>query len=377
MKITFVMGSGFTLAGGDRVIALYAERLKQRGHEVFVISRPKRRPSLREQVRSLLKGKGWISVAKNEASHFDGRDVEHRVIDRWRPVTDDDVPDADVVIATWWETAEWVWHLSPSKGVKVHFMQDYEVWGGHIERVNATCSLPIPKIVIAGWVRELLQKQFHQIPLALIPNSVETEKFHAPPRRKQSIPTVGLTYTTMYNKGCDISIQAYRIARKIIPNLRLIVFGSAPVSSNLLLPQEASYTCQAPDYKLKELYSQCDAWLFGTRIEGFGLPILEAMACRTPVIGTPAGAAPELLTNGAGILVKSEDPEAMARAIEQVCRLSNTEWQVMSDAAYARATGYTWDEATEMFEAALHTAVEQWQQGDFLGYTSQDSTLEL
>jgi len=44
------------------------------------------------------------------------------------------------------------------------------------------------------------------------------------------------------------------------------------------------------------------------------LPILEAMACRTPVIGTPAGPAPELLGAGGGILVRPEDPADMAMA---------------------------------------------------------------
>jgi glycosyltransferase involved in cell wall biosynthesis len=295
---------------------------------------------------------------KNQPTHFDYTDVPHKLIAHRPPITDADVPDADVVVATWWETAEWVWRLSPSKGVKVQFMQDYEVWGGTIDRVDATCRLPIPKIVIAGWVRDLLQKRFNQTPLALIPNSVETEKFYAPPRGKQLIPTVGLTYTTFYNKGCDISIQAYNIARKAIPNLRLVGFGG-PVSPELPLPNDAEYICRAPDKKLKEIYSQCDAWLFGTRIEGYGLPILEAMACRTPVIGTPAGAAPELLVDGAGVLVKPEDPEDMARAIEHICSLSDSEWRVMSDAAYARATSYTWDEATERFEGALHIAIER------------------
>lgn len=359
MKITFVMGSGLTLSGGDRVIATHAVRLKQRGHDVLVISRPKGKPSLRQQIKSMLKGQGWIATAKNEPSHFDDIDVPCKVIERYRPIVDADVPDADVVIATWWETAEWVWQLSPSKGVKVHFMQDYEVWGGTTEQVDASCRLAIPKIVIVGWVRDLLQKKFNQAPLALVPNSVDTEKFYAPPRQKQSIPTVGLTYTTMYNKGCDISIQAYRIVQQVIPNLHLIAFGSQPITPTLPLPPSATYICCAPEHQLKELYSKCDAWLFGTRIEGFGLPILEAMACRTPVIGTPAGAAPELLTHGVGIIVKPEDPEDMAKAIEQICTLSDAEWRRMSDAAYAKATSYTWEDASALFETALYQAIER------------------
>lgn len=375
MKITFVLGGGFSMAGGDRVIAIYADRLKKRGHDVFLISRPRPMPTLRQQVKSLLKGRGWISPPEQERSHFDHLDVPRRLLERHRPVTEADVPDADVVVATWWETAAWVWRFSPAKGVKVHFFQDYEVWGGSLEEVDAVCRLPIPKIVIVGWVRDLLEKRFQQTPLALIPNSVETEKFYGPERGKQPLPTVGLTYTTMYNKGCDISLQAYRIAQQSIPNLRLIAFGNSPVGPELPLPTTASYTCNAPDSKVRELYSQCDAWLFGTRIEGFGLPILEAMACRTPVIGTPAGAAPELLADGAGILVKPEDPEDMAKAIVRLCNFSEAEWRAMSEAAYAKAIGYTWDDATDRFEAALDRAVEQ-ERNSKLARTDAIKTVE-
>jgi glycosyltransferase involved in cell wall biosynthesis len=71
------------------------------------------------------------------------------------------------------------------------------------------------------------------------------------------------------------------------------------------------------------------------------------------VIGTPVGAAPELLADGAGILVSREDPHAMARAIVEVCRMENAAWRRLSDAAYARASQYSWDKASAKFEGAL------------------------
>jgi len=110
---------------------------------------------------------------------------------------------------------------------------------------------------------------------------------------------------------------------------------------------------------LKSIYGACTGWLFGSRREGFGLPILEAMACRTPVIATPAGAAPELIDRGGGMLVKPEDPADMARAIEHIHALSETEWRDMSDLAYATAANYTWDDATDAFERALQSVIER------------------
>jgi glycosyltransferase involved in cell wall biosynthesis len=266
------------------------------------------------------------------------------------------VPDADVVVATWWETAEWVWRLSSSKGTKVHFMQDYETWGGGVERVDATCRLPIPKIVASRWIRDLLAERFQQVALACIPYGVDTTRFFAVPRTKQSVPTVGLTYTTFKNKGCDVSLRAFGLACQAVPELRLVAYGNMPVSRDLPLPPDATYLCKVTDEALRHTYAQCDAWLFGTRVEGFGLPILEAMACRTPVIATPAGAAPELLEHGVGMVVEPEDPDSMARAIVALCRMPDEQWQALSDVAHRRATGYSWDEATRRFEAALTQA---------------------
>jgi glycosyltransferase involved in cell wall biosynthesis len=372
MKITFVLPT-LSLAGGIRSTSILAERMVKRGHEVFVVSIPKRRPNLRQQMRSLRRGKGWISVTKNNPSHFDNINVPHNVINRFRPVINADVPDADVVIATWWETAEWVANLSVLKGAKVYFIRGYESLFEYLpkEKVEATYSLPMHKTTTSKRLVDWLQS-YGDSNISLVPNSVDTEQFYAPLRGKQATPTVGMMYSTVNWKGCDISLKAFSLAAQNIPNLRFVAFGTQHPSSNLPLPPSTEYVCQPPQNTIKDIYAKCDAWLFGSRSqEGFGLPILEAMACRTPVIGTPAGAAPELLADGAGILVKPEAPDEMARAIERVCRFSDQEWRAMLDIAYAKATDYTWDDATELFETALYTAIERQQRGDLSGSDRQ------
>src|SRR6185295_4402875 len=141
MRITFILPFAGT-AGGTRVVATYADRLRRRGHEVVVVSTPKRNPGLGSKLRSLVKGNGWPRSLG--PSHFDHVDVDHRIIDRFRAVTDADVPDADVVIATWWETAEWVAKLSPRKGAKAYFIQHYEVFDyTPADRVKATWRMPL------------------------------------------------------------------------------------------------------------------------------------------------------------------------------------------------------------------------------------------
>jgi glycosyltransferase involved in cell wall biosynthesis len=365
MKIIIVM-PGFNLSGGSRVLAIYSKYLQKRNHEVFVVAPARRKPSLREQVRFLIKGQSWQGVPPDRGSHFQNQGVPHYTLPHEPPLVDNDLPDADVVVASWWETAEWVANLSDAKGAKAYFIQHHEVHNYlPIARVKATYSLPLHKITIAPWLVDIMRTQYGDPQVSLVPNSVDLQQFNAPPRSKQTLPTIGVMYSPVYWKGCDISVKAISLAAQKIPNLRSIAFGRTPLSPKLPLPAGTEFTYQPDQDTIKDLYSQCDAWLFGSRYEGFGLPILEAMACRTPVIGTPAGAAPELLADGAGILVRPEDPEDMAKAIEQICNFSEAEWLAMSDAAYAKATSYTWEKAAALFESALQVAIERRKRGDF------------
>src|SRR5215212_4377597 len=114
MRITFVLNH-VNMNGGIRVIAIYADRLKRRGHDVVIVARPRPIPPISDRFRSLLKGKGWPADPNTLPDHFDNVDADLRVIEKRRPIEDRDVPDADVVIATWWETAPWVAAMSPAK----------------------------------------------------------------------------------------------------------------------------------------------------------------------------------------------------------------------------------------------------------------------
>ncbi|MCC3495985.1 MAG: glycosyltransferase family 4 protein [Microcoleus sp. PH2017_15_JOR_U_A] len=365
MRITFVLPT-LALTGGMRVLSIYTQILQQRGHTICIVSTPHERPTLMQQLRSVVRGKGWEPAQARGPSHFDRIDVESRVTETYRPITDRDVPDADIIMATWWETAEWVSKLSPSKGAKVYFLQHYEAFDyTPKDRVDATWRLPMHKIAVAKWLEDKARDEFGNLSVSLVPPTVDTTQFYDPrsrsgqPRGKQLVPTVGMYYSIAPWKGCALAIEAFNLAAKRIPNLRLVAFGSGETAPPDLLQHNIEYYKIPSQDELKELYSKCDAWLFASQTEGFGLPILEAMACGTPVIGTPAGAAPELLAGGGGILVKPEDPEDMAKAIEQICQLSDAEWRAMSETALDTVIHYTWEDATDIFEAALYTAVER------------------
>ena len=367
MRITFVLPYA-GLAGGIRVVAIYAERLRRRGHEVFVVSTPKRQVRLRGKVKPLLLGRGWPAVDR-VPSHFDGVDVPHRVIERWRPVADSDVPDADVVVATWWETAEWVAALSPNKGAKAYFIQHHEIHEGQPkDRVEATWRLPMHKITISKWLIELARDRYGDERASLVPNSVDMAQLRARVRGKQTRPTVGLLYSRAAWKGCDISFRAIEVARRAVPNLQVVAFGAQHPNERMPLPARTEYSFRPAQNKIKDIYAKCDVWLCGARREGFHLPLLEAMACRCPGVSTRAGGPNDIIDDGLnGFLVDVEDSDALAERLIHVLTLPESQWQAMSDAAYATARQYSWDDATDLFEQALQKAIERAKSGEIAG----------
>ena len=84
------------------------------------------------------------------------------------------------------------------------------------------------------------------------------------------------------------------------------------------------------------------------------------MACRCPVVSTRVGGPLDIVNEGVnGHLVELKDDVALAERTLRVLRLGDAEWQAMSDSAWRTATRYSWDDAAELFEQALHHAIER------------------
>ena len=105
------------------------------------------------------------------------------------------------------------------------------------------------------------------------------------------------------------------------------------------LTQRVEFHGHVPLDDLAALYRGASCLVFPSRYEGFGLPLLEAMATGTPVVATTAGAMPEV-AGDAAILVEDRNPAALAGGIERA--LADRERLVA--AGLERARAFTWAE---------------------------------
>ncbi|TMD04142.1 MAG: glycosyltransferase family 4 protein [Chloroflexi bacterium] len=94
-----------------------------------------------------------------------------------------------------------------------------------------------------------------------------------------------------------------------------------------------------PREDLPALYAGASAFVYPSRYEGFGLPVLEAMACGAPVIVSSAGALAELVGN-AGVVLQTADPAELTQAIERLLRFA-PDRDALRQRGLARARQYT------------------------------------
>ena len=103
---------------------------------------------------------------------------------------------------------------------------------------------------------------------------------------------------------------------------------------------------------LAALYRQSATLLFCTHYEGFGLPVLEALACGTPVVISQSGAAPEVAGEH-GYRCDAGDSESIAQALVKATKTSAE--KILSGQEYART--FTWDRCAEKTETVYQNAL--------------------
>lgn len=351
MKITFVLPLA-QMTGGTRVVAEHASELARRGHEVLVLSQPARRPGWRATLKSLLQQWRMPPYQRTEPSFLDAAAVTHRVCRR-HGLRAADLPDGDVVVATWWETAEWVQRLPDSKGRKLYFVQGHEVFPMQpLERVRATYRLPMQIVAVSQWLRKVLASEYGRRDVGVVPNAIDHDQFRFRARPKNAEPVVGFIYSHAGTKGLETLLAGIECLRLRVPNLRIVAFGQAAWSEPAL--PGLSYQRDPAQAAIADLYAQCDVWLNASVSEGYGLPVVEALACGTPVVATRTGWAADGIVDGHnGRLVDFNDAVGLADAAASLLALEPAPWAALSARCAASVAHLDWTQCTQRFEQLL------------------------
>jgi len=137
------------------------------------------------------------------------------------------------------------------------------------------------------------------------------------PKADRATPYVLAVATLEPRKNLGTLVAAFSLARRRRPELELVVAG-APVrwADQELAGDGVTALGFVPDEQLPELYRGASILAYPSLFEGFGIPIVEAMACGTPVVASSHPSLDEACGDGA-VRVDPERPESIAEGLER------------------------------------------------------------
>jgi glycosyltransferase involved in cell wall biosynthesis len=146
-------------------------------------------------------------------------------------------------------------------------------------------------------------------------------------------------------------IEAFGHATRLREKLNLVVVGgmnrgAGPIFEAVRRAQLEKAVIFPGHVRLEDLrvlYSSCALFAFPSLYEGFGMPVLEAMACGTPVVSSNAASLPEVIGDAA-LLVDPRDPEAWAQAMTRVFEDANLRDDLRRRGAL-RIKAYSWEQS--------------------------------
>ncbi len=194
-----------------------------------------------------------------------------------------------------------------------------------------------------------------------IPNAVDHDRFRVLGNEEEAIARVKTRYQLQRPFILDVGrieprknlvrlIRAFRRVReKVEPSLELILIGKKDfqfeaIDEEMGKSEDAGVRIlsSVPDEDLPAFYNLAELFAFPSLVEGFGIPVLESMACGTPVVTSRRGALPEV-GRDAVAWVEPEDEDSIASTLEAV--LTDTDQAAgLRQKGLERAKQFSWEE---------------------------------
>jgi glycosyltransferase involved in cell wall biosynthesis len=343
MKISFMVNQYARISGGNRMLFGYSNRLKQAGHEVrwFVLAKSYNWYRLDKKIIASMRG---VVTIPPETIDWVNNTIPIEVI----PANNSKyIPEADILIASAWQTADFAAKLPPEKGVLFYFIQHYEsLWTRHKSQAKKTYDLPCRKLVVSNWIKNNLIEKHGQNSEVLV-NPVDRDIFFCDEKKWNSTRRVCMLHHDYDWKGYAEGIEAIRGVVAQGHDLELVVFGEKLKNPQPLFDTvgfDFEYHYRPTREQVRKIYTSCDIFLCPSWYEGFGLTGMEAMACRCSLVTTDTGGCLEYAIDGQTALVSP--PRDINALSQNLIRLLDDEvlLKALSENGYRKAHEFNWKE---------------------------------
>lgn len=354
------------IGGAERLLAGHAAALAARGHDVVVCSAAPGPPGDRGGLRVIRAGRSPMGVLRSIEAV---RRIRPHAVIGYQPASAigplrvaarRGVPSVYVFCSPW-AVEHATRRLDPTRSALA------------VRRaVERACLRAADRVIVLSGYSEAQVRAEHpgmRLEVRRVPGGVDPARFspnggRGAARGRLGLPPSGTLLFTVRNlvprMGLDNLVAAMPGVLRHHPEARLVIAGDGPLrpalddqAARLGLGDRVVLPGFVPEHSLPDRYRAADVVVLPTRdLEGFGLTTVEALACGTPVVGTPVGATPEILAPlDRGLVAESPAPEAIATAI---VRLLDRRPDDLGDRArrHVLAT-YTWDAVAAGLEAVI------------------------
>lgn len=239
--------------------------------------------------------------------------------------------------------------FTPYKSVGQRLYHKY--WIAAVERnaLNRASAVVAP----SEFTARATQQAFGLGGIKVIPNGIRIGDFHIEPRTRPHVPfRLLFVGSQSRRKGFDLLPELMRL---LGDRFEIWHSGTESRSDKCKISHATALGNQIPFRRIQEAYLACDALIFPSHLEGFGLAALEAQACGLPVIASNSSAIPEVVQDGkTGILCESGDVRSLAAAARLLaadCKL----WRRLSANARKNAENFCISRTAAAY-CALYTA---------------------
>ena len=364
MKICFVLpGSSPSITGGVKNIYEHANRLAERGHQIILLhcAYITRHSGVRAS------GRAAASYLLNRAGLMHWRpdrwfQVDPRIDMRWIPAPAHFwVPEGDAIIATTWQTAEWVRDYPLAKGAKFYFAMDFERFmeaGQELRtRIAATHSAGLRTMVISPAGSDMITRGGGRPP-CMVPCALDFSCYQLSTGIDDASRTmIGFPARPERHKATPDAVAALKEIRTRtgFPGPFWCFGGERPAD----LPDWIEHHPRPSDAELVQLYNRSAIFLVPSHYEGWGLPGSEAMACGAALVSTDNGGVRAYAEHGrTALLTPIANPGALAAA---ACSLIEDDaFRIrLARAGREHIQQFTWERASTDLENCLKEQVAQ------------------
>ena len=355
MKITFLLPH-IRISGGVKALLEYSNRLQSMGNQVRIFI-PSKAPKWYRLDQRLKARRNRLKTLPPETVDWMNNSLP---IEVFPGKTYPDIPDADVVIASAWKTAEFAAKLPPCKGKPFYFVQHYEsLWSRDKIKAVKTYDLPMQSLTISTWLKDIL-KENHNQNAELLVTPVDHDVFFCDTKTWNLTRRVCMLHHDYNWKGYADGIEAIQKVRAQGKNIELVVFGEKIKNPEPLFKAAGfsfEYHYRPSPERLREVYCSCDIYLCPSWYEGLGMPSMEAMACKSALVTADTGGCRDYAINNKTALVSpAQDIEGLVKNLIHL--LDNKSLlESISKNGHKKILEFTWQkncsQLTDIFDAAL------------------------